>query len=584
MVFIPPNWTPQCPDIPDNVPIPDFIFDDNYGRYPSLDSKPPFACGLSGKSYSTSETRQRIEFLARALSAELGWNAGEGTEWAKVLAVFSFNSIDTITLTSAAHYLDGIATMANAAYSAPELIHQIKSSQAKCIFTCGSLLQTATQAASQTGIPKNRIYILEVGNTTADERRACREYKTVDQLIETGKSLSPIKRSQWTKGQGARQCAYLCYSSGTSGLPKGVMISHRNVIANCVQLKAYERKSRTMLAKDSQSTEVVLGLLPQSHIYGLVLISYLNIYRGDCIVVLPKFEMQSYLQSIQKFRINTLYLVPPIIIAMINNKKCDQYDLSSVSSIFTGAAPLGRETAVALQKLYPSWKIRQGYGLTETCTVVCTSSAHDIWLGSSGSFLPGYKARIVSADGVDITSYDQAGELLVNSPSVVLGYLNNEKANEEAFEVDENGDRWLRTGDEALISKAPSGNEHVFIVDRIKELIKVKGMQVAPAELEAHLLEHPAVADAAVIPVADNRAGELPKAFIVKSADVASKDDNSLALDIQNHVKAHKAKHKWIEGGVEFIDVIPKSPSGKILRRLLRDLEKQRRRTAGPNL
>lgn len=188
----------------------------------------------------------------------------------------------------------------------------------------------------------------------------------------------------------------------------------------------------------------------------------------------------------------TTVQVPPIIIQMAkNNSACSKYDLNSVSSVFTGAAPLGAETAEELQKLHPSWKIRQGYGgysyetpkipmlitsgLTETCTVVCSSPETDIWFGSSGSLLPGCTAKIVSIEGVEITGYDQPGELVVQSPSVVLGYLNNDKANKETFLDDTDGKgRWMRTGDEAVIRKAPSGNEHIFIVDRIKELIKVK--------------------------------------------------------------------------------------------------------------
>jgi acyl-coenzyme A synthetase/AMP-(fatty) acid ligase len=269
-----------------------------------------------------------------------------------------------------------------------------------------------------------------------------------------------------------------------------------------------------------------------------------------------------------------------------NQPVCSKYDLSSVKAIFTGAAPLGAESAEELHAIYPSWLIRQGYGLTETCTVVCTTPETDIFFGSSGSLLPGYTAKIISMEGVDITGYDQPGELVVQSPSVVLGYLNNDKANQETFIDDTDGKgRWMRTGDEAVIRLSPKGNEHVVIVDRIKELIKVKGLQVAPAELEAHLLTHPSVADCAVIPIPDDAAGEVPKAFVVKSTSVGLEENDSIIeRDIKKHVEQHKARHKWLKGGVEFIDVIPKSPSGKILRRLLRDKEKETRRAKGAKL
>ena len=236
-------------------------------------------------------------------------------------------------------------------------------------------------------------------------------------------------------------------------------------------------------------------------------------------------------------------------------------------------------------------------GLTETCTVVCSTAPNDVWFGSSGSILPGIECKIVTIEGVEITGYDQPGELLVKSPAVVLGYLNNDKANTETFQ-----DGYMRTGDEAVVRKSPSGNEHIFIVDRIKELIKVKvgniaasecsklliaskGHQVAPAELEAHLLTHPAVADCAVIQVPDEASGEVPKAFVVKSSSIGiEENDRIIAREIAKHVEKHKARYKWIAGGVEFIDEIPKSPSGKILRRFLRDKEKEKRRKAGSKL
>lgn len=235
------------------------------------------------------------------------------------------------------------------------------------------------------------------------------------------------------------------------------------------------------------------------------------------------------------------------------------------------------------------------------------SSVKDIWLGSCGSLIPGVRAKLLNPEGVEVTALNEPGELVVQSKSVVLGYLNNPKANEETFIADTDGNgRWMRTGDEAEIRKSPLGNEHIFIVDRIKELIKVKvrtssssfqlpnstptythiqGLQVAPAELEAHLLAHPSVADCAVIPIPDDAAGEIPKAYVVKSQSAGTEDDDSkVKREISKWVESHKARHKWLKGGVEFIDVIPKSPSGKILRRLLRDKEKDSRRAKGAKL
>ncbi|KAH9203550.1 hypothetical protein DL95DRAFT_255088, partial [Leptodontidium sp. 2 PMI_412] len=332
------------------------------------------------------------------------------------------------------------------------------------------------------------------------------------------------------------------------------------------------------------TTEVVLALLPLSHIYGLICIASTAIFRGDSAIVLPKFDIQSYLQSISMFRISSLNLVPPIIVMMVKNKELmKKYDLSSVHSVFSGAAPLGRETARQLAEQYPTWIVRQGYGLTESCTAITSTHPDDIWFGSSGCLLANVEAKIINSEGEEVTGYDQPGELLLKSPSVVLGYLKNDKANAETF-IDLPEGRFLRTGDEALVSVSPKGNEHIWILDRLKELIKVNGLQVAPAELEACLLDHPAVADCAVISVPDDKSGEVPKAFVVKTEAVKGENEEVIRRDISKHVQGLLSRHKWLRGGIEFVDVIPKSPSGKILRRELRGKEKTERAKMGARL
>ncbi|MCJ1474053.1 hypothetical protein MMC13_002711 [Lambiella insularis] len=584
MVFTSPSWVPKLPfDPPDTVSIHDFMFDEEHGRYPIQKSKPPFTCGLTGQEYSAVEVRERVKNLAQGLSKEFNWQPNSGSEWDKVIGVFTVNTIDTLTLAWATHRLNGISSPANAAYTIDELVYQLKDSGSKALFTSLPTLSVALEAASKAGIPKNRVYLFSLPKEFNGVDTP-RDFKTVDQLIEQGMSAPSLDSLQWSKGQGKRQTAFLCYSSGTSGLPKGVLISHRNVISNVLQISTYEKPYREAMKKASGSeddfVETCVGLLPQSHIYALVVVCHCTGYRGDRVINLPKFEINSYLQAIQRFKINTLILVPPIVILMTKNKLlCDKFDLGSVKSLFSGAAPLGNETARELQKQYPDWYIRQGYGLTETCTVASASAYDDIDFGSSGSLLPSFEARLITIEGTEITGYDQPGELLLRSPTVVLGYHNNDKANQETFQ-----DGWMRTGDEALIRKSPKGNEHIWIVDRIKELIKVKGLQVAPAELEAHLLSHHAVADAAVIPIPDDDAGERPKAFVVKASSVGlEENDRMIIRKIKKHVEKEKARHKWLKE-VEFIDVIPKSPSGKILRRMLRDKEKESRRKKGAKL
>lgn len=471
MVFTPPKWVPECPEIPDTVPIPDFMFDEKHGRAPYSSSKDAYICGITGKKITPQQQKENYIYLARALAKEFGWRVNEGTEYDKVCGVFALNTIDVMTLNWAIHRLNGISSPANAAYNADEVRYQLENAGAKALFTVLPLLETALAGAKKAGLDRSKVYLLPMPGD--DESKYPKDIKTFAQLLEAGKKLPELEPIKWEKGQGARQTAFLCYSSGTSGLPKGVMISHRNVIANTLQIKAYESKHRKEMGGDNYH-EVALGLLPQSHIYGLIVICHESTYQGDSVVVLPKFDMKHYLHSIQTYKINMLYIVPPIIINMMKQRDlCSQYDLSSVKTIFTGAAPLGQETAEDLSKQYPSWKVRQGYGLTETCTVVSSTSPSDIWFGSSGSLVPGYKARVITVEGKEVTGYDQPGELLVQSPSITLGYLKNEKATKETF-VDLDDGRYMRTGDEVVFKKSPQGNEHIWIVDRIKELIKVK--------------------------------------------------------------------------------------------------------------
>ncbi|KAF0639718.1 hypothetical protein FPSE5266_05425 [Fusarium pseudograminearum] len=353
------------------------------------------------------------------------------------------------------------------------------------------------------------------------------------------------------------------------------MISHRSIIANVLQMTFYESAPRK---EQGVLTQAVLGALPFSHIYGLVPITHLGAFRGDEIIFLPRFELAQALRAVAQFKIEQLCVVPPILVQMLNNaEKCKKYNLESLRFVYTGAAPLGQETVDSVRKMYPKWHIGQGYSLTETATVVTSMNELDIWDGSIGTLIHDTKAKIITADGSEVTSYDTLGELLIQSPSVVLGYMGNDKATAEAFFSDDDG-RWLRTGDEVLVRVLPSGDEHFFVVDRIKELIK--GHQVAPAELEAHLLSHPYVADCAVIQVPDPRTGELPKPFVVKAKAVLDNDvqDKVVLEAIHKHVEENKARHKWLKGGIEFVQIIPKSPSGKILRRLLRDKERESRR------
>ncbi|KAL7944963.1 hypothetical protein V8C42DRAFT_353279 [Trichoderma barbatum] len=573
MVFHSPSWVPSMPiDPPDSISIAEFMSNDCYGRYPIAKTRNPFTCGLTGNTFTALEVVEREHCLARAISKRLNFNY-ESSEWERVVAIFSLNTIDYAPVTHAVHRLSGIITPVNPAASALVLEHQLRSSRATAIFTCSILAKTALQAARAVGIATERIFILPMADNIQDF-----QFTTIEDLVREGKILPEPDVKKWPRGQGARQVAYLCFSSGTSGLPKAVMVSHYNVIANIIQLSTYESFYRNQQGISSQS---VLGLLPFSHAYGLVVMAHVAPYRGDEVIVLPKYKLETLLTTVQRFKIEQINIAPPIIVQMVSNyDKCKLYDLSCIRYIYTGGAPLASETMEALSVQYPKWHIGQIYGLSNSVCITSTSEA-DMVPGSTGSLLPGIRAKIVDIQGNEITNYDTPGELLVQGPAVTLGYLHNEAATANTFIWDHQG-RWIRTGDEAVFRLSLNGYEHLFIIDRIKELIK--GMQVAPAELEAHLLTHPYVSDCAVIQVPHQNSGEVPKAFAVKSQEANGKAEIDLVNAICKDVQKHKAHYKWLAGGVEFIEVIPKSATGKILRRVLREKEKKSRKAKEPNL
>lgn len=347
------------------------------------------------------------------------------------------------------------------------------------------------------------------------------------------------------------------------------MISHRNVIANIIQMTCYESTFRSESHRD-----VILGVLPQSHIYSIVLITHVPVFRGDTVVTMAKFDLMSFIRAVKKFRMTLLYVVPPILISLAKQgalaKDPTIFNLPSVQRIYCGAAPLTEELTSQIRDRYPNVLLGQGYGMTEAPTVIA-SHPKEVFDGSSGCIIPGLEMKIMDSDGKEVRELNKGGELFVKGPNIALGYYKNEEATRETF-----ADGWLRTGDKVEVRLHPKTKDpHLFIVDRLKEFIKVSGFQVAPAELEGHLLGHPLVEDCAVISVTDERSGEVPKALVVLRKD-SNVDHQTAEQELKDWVAQHKSKQKHLRGGVEFIPEVPKSPSGKILRRFLRDREKSR--------
>ncbi|PVH90315.1 acetyl-CoA synthetase-like protein [Periconia macrospinosa] len=570
MVFTTPPWVPSLSfDPPDSVPIHQFQFEEEHGRCQFRDSRNPFTCGLSAKTRSPIEVKARIEYLAKGIGKVMGWAPNTRSEWEKVVSVYSMNHIDYMVLGWAVHRLNGILTPASAACSALELEHQLRDSRSQAIFTCESLLPTAIQAATAAGLSEKHVYLLEPSNQIRGSL-ASLSWKSLDELVLEGMNEPPLEELHWESGQGARQVAYLCYSSGTSGPPKGVEITHRNIIANVLQLSALDSTARDTKRRNMFQTaynEACLGVLPMSHAYAIT-IWQLSTYRGDGVIVFPNFDLRNCFEAISRYQIRTLWLVPAILeLFMRNHDLLCKFDVNSVTDIVAGAAPLSNEKVLALQELFPKWRFRQGYGLTEACTVICWTPDHDIMPGSVGCLLPGIEAKIISSDSEEISQHNVPGELLVRSPSVSIGYHNDAESTKQTF-----ADGWLHTGDKAMVCVSPLGYEHLVITDRVKDLIKVRGYQVSPSELESLLLTHPDVSDCCVVSVPDALSGEVPKAFIVRKQKAGDSEFGNYDLQcrIQKYVDENMAEYKRLKGGVEFVAEIPRGAGGKLLRRILR--------------
>lgn len=281
--------------------------------------------------------------------------------------------------------------------------------------------------------------------------------------------------------------------------------------------------------------------------------------------MLPAFTMSSMLKTVVEYRLEELLLVPPILIRMVRDPEVEKYDLSHITRFSSGAAPLSEEIIQLLEKKFPGTGLKQGYGMTESCSCITAHPPDKFaykYAHTGGAIVANTEVKFVKPDGSE-AGIGEPGEILARGPQVVMGYLDNEKATRETF--DEGG--WLHTGDQGSIDEEGM----ITILDRIKEMVKVKGIGVAPAELEDLLLGHPKVEDVAVMGIPDDYAGERPKAFVTLKSGVEAND--AVGKELLSFVKEKKVRYKWVRE-IEFVQEIPKSPSGKILRRVLRDKEK----------
>ncbi|HWI31367.1 MAG TPA: AMP-binding protein [Microbacterium sp.] len=526
-------FTSPLPDVEiPEVSIYDYLFggltDDDLARVALVDPS-------TGAETTYGALRAQVNAFAGALAAR-------GVTTDTVLGLLCPNVPAFATVFHGILRAGATVTTINSLYTAGEIEKQLRDAGATWLITVTPLLAGAKAAAAAVGIPHDNVVVLDGAEGHPNLRDLLTEQSPAPDV-----TFDP-----------ATHVAVLPYSSGTTGIPKGVMLSHRNLVANVQQCRGHI---------DLRATDRVLAVLPFFHIYGMTVLLNLALHQRASLVTMPKFDLVEFLTITQKFQCTYLFIAPPIAVALAKHPVVDQFDISSVRTIFSGAAPLDGETAeLAGRRLHA--RMMQGYGMSELSPVshATPSEGGDaIPVSSVGTLLPNMECKLIhTATGAEITEVGPegttaAGELWLKGPNVMLGYLNKPDATAETVDAD----GFLHTGDIAVYHEGG----YFSIVDRVKELIKYKGYQIAPAELEALLLTHPKVLDAAVIGVLDDDKQEIPKAFIVPAPGSGLTDDEVTAFVTEN-VAPHKKVRR-----VEFIDAIPKSASGKILRKDLRERE-----------
>src|SRR4051794_3599749 len=436
------------------------------------------------------------------------------------------------------------ATTINVLFTAKDIVKQLTDSKATMLIVVSALLPQAKQAAAALGMSDDQLVVLDGADG----------HPSAADLLAAGATAPEVSFDP------ATHLAVLPYSSGTTGNPKGVMLTHRNLVANVAQ---------TRPVQDVTADDVVIAIMPFFHIYGMTVLLNAVLHARARLVMMPSFDLEEFLANIANHKVTVAYIAPPVAVALAKHPLVNNYDMSSLRAVLSGAAPLDEDLGHAVADRI-GCRVVQGYGMTELSPVShCTpldggkrlvGSVAPI--GAAGWTAANSFSKLVdpdSGDEIDIPAkgLSETGELWFKGPNVMAGYLDNDEATAET--IDEDG--WLRTGDMARVDSSGC----VYIVDRLKELIKYKGYQVPPAELEALLLTHPGIADAAVIGVRDTESGEEgPKAFVVKQSGAELTE-----AEVIEFVAAEVAPYKKVRR-VAFIDAIPKSTAGKILRKDLR--------------
>lgn len=502
-------------------------------------------CGVSGREVTYEAMARRSDRLACELFHTYNIRAGD------TVALVSPNTVDYNSAFHAVLKLGARVTTVNPLYSPEELRLQLDLSGAKAIYTISMFedlaLKTAALPSPSTGKAE------KIGVLVADRPLKC------------GENTAPLPSSElgYIKGKG-EDTAVIPFSSGTTGLPKGVQLSNRNLITNLYQ---------TDNALEGRPDDVAMAVLPYFHIYGMTVVMNGMMLHGAKQVVVPKFDLVSFLEQLQKYRATLLFVAPPMIVGFVKHPATQSTDTSTVRRVLSGAAPLHKDVQKMAEKIFSNGTVCQGYGLSET-SPVATVALPGV-SGAAGALVSDCEMRIVRVDGQDAGGQEsqgidadegQEGEVWFRGPNVMKGYL--KEADTAKVMV---GD-WFRTGD---IGKVDATNEHLIITDRLKELIKFKGFQVAPAELEGLLQTHPLVQETVVVGIPDplDSGCELPRAQVALRPSATDDDKKDIEKTLMKFVEEHVAPYKKLRGGVRVVDAVPKSPAGKLLRRIAKAQE-----------
>ncbi|TDL27415.1 acetyl-CoA synthetase-like protein [Rickenella mellea] len=532
-------------------------------RDPFPSSGPAFIDADTGKSITRGELKSLALELAWGLQHKLPKLGAVHLKRGDTVMIFSPNSIAWPIALHGSIAAGLRVTLANSAYTPAELAFQLTDSQAKLVFVHPSLVPTLIQTFKVLKIDASEAAKKVVVLGWGLQEKGPGGLVQVEELLGHG----ALRKEEKFEGKQANETVLLCYSSGTTGKPKGVETTHKNLTSVASIVKP-------VFPSIVPGKDVFIGVLPFYHIYGVVKLLIFPFVNGAPVVLLQRFEPVAFCKTIETYKVTVGLIVPPILVVLARHPAASQFNLRSLRLLFSGAAPLGAPLVKAVSDRLKSFGnetvITQGYGLTETSPTSHLLPPDDAIrkVGSIGILLPNLEARLV-VDDVRDAKKGEPGEIWLRGPTIMKGYLNNSTATKNSITPD----GFFKTGDVAIID-----DEGFFmIVDRQKELIKYKGFQVPPAELESLLLQHDDIADAGVIGVESiAEATELPRAYVVHAKGLTTDaEKKEFGLSVQKWIQERVAKHKFLRGGVAVIDVIPKSASGKILRRELRDRAKQ---------